>query len=92
MTMSDERQMKTRVKGVMKGFAGRLATIRGDRSQRQFARDLGVFQQNVNRYEFGTTPHSSFLIRLAIMEKVDINWLLTGRRAPAPGRASWQRG
>ena len=28
----------------------RLAQVRGPRSQRQFARDLGVFQQNVNRY------------------------------------------
>ena len=34
----------------------RLQKVRGDRSQRQFARDLGVFQQNVNRYESGTTP------------------------------------
>jgi transcriptional regulator with XRE-family HTH domain len=38
----------------------RIAQIRGERSQRQFARDLGVFQQNVNRYESGTTPHTDF--------------------------------
>ncbi len=44
----------------------RLAQIRGNRSQRQFARDLGVFQQNVNRYESGTTPHTDFLITLAL--------------------------
>ncbi len=47
----------------------RLAQVRGDRSQRQFARELGVFQQNVNRYENGTTPHADFLITLAIKEK-----------------------
>jgi DNA-binding transcriptional regulator YiaG len=34
----------------------RLAQVRGGRSQRSFARELGVFQQNVNRYESGTTP------------------------------------
>ena len=57
----------------------RLAQIRGDRSQRQFARELGVFQQNVNRYESGTTPHADFLIRLAVKEGVSIDWLLLGR-------------
>ena len=57
----------------------RLAQIRGDRSQRQFARDLGVFQQNVNRYESGTTPHTDFLITLSMKEHVSIAWLLLGR-------------
>ena len=57
----------------------RLAKIRGDRSQRQFARDLGVFQQNVNRYEAGTTPHADFLIQLAVKEDVSLDWLLLGR-------------
>ncbi len=57
----------------------RIAQVRGDRSQRQFARDLGVFQQNVNRYENGTTPHTDFLITLALKENVSIDWLLLGR-------------
>ena len=57
----------------------RLAQIRGNRSQRQFARDLGVFQQNVNRYESGTTPHTDFLITLALKENVSIDWLLLGK-------------
>ncbi len=57
----------------------RLAQVRGDRSQRQFARDLGVFQQNVNRYENGTTPHTDFLITLAMKEGVSIDWLLLGK-------------
>ena len=57
----------------------RLAEIRGERSQRQFARDLGVFQQNVNRYENGTTPHTDFLIRLAMKENVSLDWLLPGK-------------
>ena len=57
----------------------RLAQVRGSRSQRQFARDLGVFQQNVNRYESGTTPHTDFLITLAMKENVSVDWLLLGK-------------
>ena len=60
----------------------RLAQIRGERSQRSFARDLGVFQQNVNRYENGTTPHADFLISLALQENVSLDWLLLGRGKP----------
>ena len=57
----------------------RLALVRGGRSQRQFARDLGVFQQNINRYESGTTPHTDFLITLALKEQVSVDWLLLGK-------------
>ena len=57
----------------------RLALVRGPRSQRQFARDVGVFQQNVNRYENGTTPHTDFLIQLALKEQVSLDWLLLGK-------------
>ncbi len=57
----------------------RLAEVRGERSQRAFAKELGVFQQNVNRYENGTTPHADFLITLALMENVSLDWLLLGK-------------
>lgn len=60
----------------------RLAHIRGQRSQRQFARDLGVFQQNINRYEQGTTPHADFLLTLALRENVSLDWLLLNRGRP----------
>jgi transcriptional regulator with XRE-family HTH domain len=60
----------------------RLARIRADRSQRSFARELGVFQQNVNRYENGTTPHADFLITLAMQENISLDWLLLGRGQP----------
>ena len=53
------------VERLKRSLPERLQKVRGDRSQRQFARDLGVFQQNVNRYESGTTPHTDFLITLA---------------------------
>jgi transcriptional regulator with XRE-family HTH domain len=61
------------------GFVKRLQKVRGKRSQAQFARDLGVFQQNINRYEHGTLPHVDFLITLAQQESVSIDWLLLGK-------------
>ena len=67
------------VKRLKRKISDRLATVRGDRSQRQFARDLGVFQQNVNRYESGTTPHPDFLITLALKENISIDWFLFGK-------------
>ena len=67
------------VERVKKGLARRLEEVRGDRSQRQFARELGVFQQNVNRYESGTTPHTAFLIMLALKEGISLDWLVLGK-------------
>ena len=70
---------KGTLKRLKRSLPGRIAKARGDRSQRAFARDLGVFQQNVNRYENGTTPHPDFLITLAMKEKVSLEWLLLGK-------------
>jgi len=74
------------VERLKKQLPKRLAEVRGDRSQRQFARDLGVFQQNVNRYESGTTPHTDFLVTLAIKEGVSLDWLLLGKGKAHRGR------
>ena len=60
----------------------RIEEVRGERSQRSFARELGVFQQNVNRYENGTTPHADFLITLALKENLSLDWLLLGKGKP----------
>ena len=69
----------TALSRIKRKLPDRLASVRGERSQRQFARELGVFQQNVNRYENGTTPHADFLIRLAHKEGVSLDWLLLGK-------------
>ncbi len=71
--------MAMAVERYKKRLSERLVQVRGTRSQRQFARELGVFQQNVNRYESGTTPHADFLIQLAVKEDVSIDWLLLGK-------------
>lgn len=73
------REIERAKKRAKKNLPGRIAKVRGDRSQRQFARDLGVFQQNVNRYENGTTPHTDFLITMASKEGISLDWLLMGR-------------
>ena len=75
MTRGDLQRFK-------KQIPRRLEQIRGERSQRSFARELGVFQQNVNRYENGTTPHADFLITLAVKENVSLDWLLMGKGPP----------
>lgn len=71
--------MSTTIDRLKRKLPERLAQVRGKRSQRQFARDLGVFQQNVNRYESGTTPHTDFLMTLALKENVSVDWLLLGK-------------
>ncbi len=73
--------MKARTRKVSQarnGFAVRLEELRGARSQRGFAHELGVFQQNVNRYESGTAPHLDFLITVAHAEGVSLDWLILG--------------
>ncbi len=65
----------------------RLAAIRGHRSQHQFAHDLDVIQQNVNRYEAGKTiPNVDFLITVALKEGISIDWLLLGKGRMRRGR------
>ncbi len=74
------------VKRVKRDLPKRIAAVRGTRSQRRFALDLGVFQQNVNRYEAGTTPHVDFLITLALKEGISLDWLLLGKGRMRRGR------
>ena len=76
------RVTKSTIERNKRQIPARLSQIRGDRSQRSFARELGVFQQNVNRYENGTTPHADFLITLALKENVSLDWLLLGKGRP----------
>ncbi len=61
---------------------------KGPRSQRQFARDLKVFQQNVNRYESGTMPHIDFLQIVAVKEGISLDWLVYGFGRMKRGRAA----
>ena len=71
-------RVKKKIERAIEGIPARLREVRGERSQRAFAIEMGVFQQNVNRYEQGTHPQFEFLLRLVEMEGVDLHWLLTG--------------
>ncbi len=82
MARTSPRVTQATIERHKRQISNRLAQIRGDRSQRAFARDLGVFQQNVNRYEAGTTPHADFLITVALQENISLDWLLLGKGQP----------
>ena len=57
----------------------RLDWLRGDRSQRGWAIELGIPQQNICRYlTAGTTPHLDFIVHIGKREGVNLNWLLLG--------------
>ncbi len=77
--MTSHLRLRRSIERKKKKIAGRIAMVRGDRSQREFARQLGIFQQNVSRYELGLIPHCDFLMVVAMKEKVSIDWLLTGK-------------
>lgn len=61
-----------------KSFSDRLRLIRGDRTQAEFARELGIPAPMYHRYERGQVPKSDNL--RVIAEKCDttVDWLLTG--------------
>jgi len=75
------------IKAARRNLPERLAHLRGDRSQRRFARDIGVFQQNVNRYESGTSLHLDALILIWIKENISLDWLVLGRGKMRPARS-----
>ena len=58
--------------------ADQLEDLKGSRSQRSWAKELGVPQQNISRFLNGTPPHLSFLIHVAWKEGVSLNWLILG--------------
>jgi len=58
----------------------RLQEIRGRRDQRTFAEAVDSVQQTISKYERGEIPRSwLFLARLAEVEEIDLNVLLTGQ-------------
>lgn len=72
--------MKAPRKTPRKAIAKRITKIRGDRSQRGWAREMGVFQQNIHRYEAAqAVPHADFLILLGRCEGISLDWLLLGK-------------
>jgi transcriptional regulator with XRE-family HTH domain len=62
----------------------RIRTVRGKKTQTEFAKALGVKKQNyISRYERGRIPSPDLLVRIARMGRVSIDWLLTGKQGKA---------
>ena len=59
--------------------ARRIRQVRGDRTLRAFAKDLGTNFQNISRWEQGVLPDAAMMTLFAKREKVSLNWLMLGQ-------------
>jgi transcriptional regulator with XRE-family HTH domain len=59
----------------------RIREIRGfERNQEEFARQLGISQSQLSKYERGLAPPSTeFAVRMKERFGISIDWLLTGK-------------
>jgi transcriptional regulator with XRE-family HTH domain len=66
----------------VKSIGRRIREIRGfDQNQQEFARQNGISQSQLSKYERGLAPPSTeFLIRLKERFGTSIDWLLTGAK------------
>lgn len=72
------RRLSLKGRKVTTEIGGRIAHIRGQKSQATFARDLGVHKNTLGGYERGERkPDSEFLAAL-MRAGYSANWLLTG--------------
>jgi len=63
-------------------FHVRLKQLLQGKTLKRIAADLDINFQNVQRYLSGRYPGTLFLMRLASVYGVNINWLLTGEGSP----------
>lgn len=59
-------------------IAYRLKQILGDRSQRKFAKSVGISPSTLWEYLQGRTPPADFIARVCEQERVSLKWLMTG--------------
>jgi transcriptional regulator with XRE-family HTH domain len=58
----------------------RIKQIRGNLTQTEFARVLGIKKQNyISRYETSRIPTHEILLKIAEQGGVTVDWLLTGK-------------
>ena len=73
MRRSDEKELYQAIRR-------RLTKLQGNRSQRQFARDVGIHQQNLNSYlRDERHPGVMQLVKIARAHRLSLNWLVLGR-------------
>ena len=57
----------------------RLIELRGDRSQSEWARQLGLGQQSISQWEADAGhPHINSIVIITEHEEVNLNWLVNG--------------
>ena len=78
MSKAREIRLPKTVRTQRQKIKQRLLRVMDSRSQRGWAKELGIPQQNISRYLAGGTPHIDFLIHLARKEGVNLNWLVLG--------------
>lgn len=59
----------------------RLKSLRGKKTLEEFAHELGINYQNIQRYENGRMPSAEFLLLLHA-RGINIVWVLTGEGEP----------
>ena len=72
----------------LRSFGRRLRELRGfDLHQDQVAKDLGISQSQLSKYERGVVaPPADVLFRIKQRFRVSIDWLLTGEGAKDSNR------
>lgn len=69
----------------------RLKSLRGKRSQAEFAAEIGVSLATYSRYERGeNTPDAEALMKIHEATNADISWLLMGNASGASRRGGWE--
>lgn len=68
----------------------RLKSLRGKKSQADFAMEIGVSLATYSRYERGeNTPDADALLKIHEATSADISWLLMGNASSNPPRDAW---
>lgn len=71
--------MKSRASKYAERAARVLRDLRGNRSQKAFALELGVKQPTLHRYEHGRMPPAEFLLRVSEVCGMSMERIMTGR-------------
>ena len=63
----------------------RIRQVRGDRTQEDFAKSVGILQGTLSKYERGATPAPAVLLEIARVGGTSVEWLLTGQAPTSAG-------
>ena len=59
-----------------KAIGRRIKEIRGNRTQHEYASQLGVKQGYITKYEHGTLPEANTLKKIADTDNISIDWII----------------